>query len=65
MTVVPDDGRQIEKDSVPGTAIEDALHTDLNMTKLEISNCDADKHDHVCESHATSVLKHRWRWKLV
>ena len=65
MAVVPDDDRQIEKDSVPGTTTEDALQTDLNMTKLEISNCDADTHDHICEFHAISGLKHRWRWKLV
>ena len=68
MTVVPDDDRQIEKDSVPGVTgitTEDVLHTDLNMTKLMISECCAETDGITCEFRTISGLKHRWRRKLV
>ena len=67
MIMVPDEDRQIEKDSVPGATgitTEDVLHTDLNMTKLMITECCAETDDITCECRSISGLKHRWRWKL-
>ena len=66
MTVVLCEDEQTEKDTVPGATSEhNVSHTYLHMTMLcnfDVSGAGTD--DNVCESHFTSGLKHRWRWKL-
>ena len=65
-TVKLDRDLNMEKDSVPDATIEDTLKTELNMTKLKISDCcDAETHDLICKCRTICGLKHRWRWKLV